>query len=78
MEYNTIRTKNFFNDLMKSVDENYLKSTVHHRIEQGRGKKASFTAAIISARSDEDGDHRRKKEESNLRAVIVKESVEYH
>lgn len=50
---------------------------MHHGIEQERGRKASFTAVIISARSDGDGNYRCKKGEKDLRDVIVKESAEH-
>lgn len=61
----------------KVFDENYSNSTVHHGIEQGKGRKASFTAAIISARSGEDGNYRCKKEENDLRDTMAQESAEH-
>lgn len=49
---------------------------MHHGIEWRRGRKTGFTAAIISARSDEDGNYRCKKEENDLKEMTVKESAE--
>lgn len=62
---------------MESVHENYSNSAVHHGIGWKRGRKASFAAAIISVRSDEDGNYRCEKEENDLRDVMVKESAEH-
>lgn len=57
-------------------DENYSNRSMHHGIEWRRGRKTGFTAAIISARSDEDGNYRCKKEENDLKEMTVKESAE--
>lgn len=48
---------------------------MHHGIQQRRGRKASFTAAIISTRSDKDGNYTWTV--NDLIDVMVKESADY-